>query len=386
MRLARESVDKNDLLRDCKDLNDNLRLCNKYLTEIIENSANDNEIDVEFITKDLGKEIDAERETSNNRNEEFNHQRYMRTEDIHDWLNNLAKTTKRMKLETIGQTAEGRSIHIVKINSDEINLPKIFIDAGVHAREWISPAATLYLIEKLVKANAKGSRPISNYQWHIVPLANPDGYEYSHTHDRMWRKNRVSNPGSSCKGVDLNRNFAKGYGIGASNNPCTDVYKGTRPFSEKESIAIRDYIQSTRNIRAAVSIHSYGNYLFYPWGFKNTQHPRRRQLKRLAKSVQKSILKKTKESYKIGTAVQVGWIEGAISKTKIFELTDISKLFINILQFLGAAGGCTDDWYITQNIPYSFTFELPGKDKHGNFFFFQLPASNIRRVTIGFRN
>ena len=160
-----------------------------------------------------------------------------------------------------------------------------------------------------MKANAKGLRPISNYQWHIVPLANPDGYEYSHTHDRMWRKNRVSNPGSSCKGVDLNRNFAKGYGIGASNNPCTDVYKGTRPFSEKESIAIRDYIQSTRNIRAAVSIHSYGNYLFYPWGFKNTQHPRRRQLTSLAKSVQKSILKKTKESYKIGTAIQVGWIE-----------------------------------------------------------------------------
>ena len=306
VRLARESVDKNDLLRDCKDLNDNLRLCNKYLTEIIENSANDNEIDVEFITKDLGKEIDAERETSNNRNEEFNHQRYMRTEDIHDWLNNLAKTTKRMKIETIGQTAEGRSIHIVKINSDEINLPKIFIDAGVHAREWISPAATLYLIEKLVRANARGGwRSISNYQWHIVPLANPDGYEYSHTNDRMWRKNTVKNAGSECKGVDLNRNFAQGYGIGASENPCTEVYQGTEPFSEKESQAIRDHIQSTSNIKAAVSIHSYGNVLIYPWGFQKKQHPRRKQLRRMARKIRKRILKRTEEIYEIGTAVDV---------------------------------------------------------------------------------
>ena len=26
--------------------------------------------------------------------------------------------------------------------------------------------------------------------WYVAPLLNPDGYEYSHTNDRMWRKNR----------------------------------------------------------------------------------------------------------------------------------------------------------------------------------------------------
>ena len=40
---------------------------------------------------------------------------------------------------------------------------------------------------------------------------NPDGYQYSHTEDRMWRKNRSSNNGHFCKGVDLNRQFPVGH-------------------------------------------------------------------------------------------------------------------------------------------------------------------------------
>ena len=281
-------------------------LCDKTSTENIEKTINQRKVVVEFITKDLGKDIEEEREASNNRNEKFNHQRYLRAEEIHEWLTNLANNTDGMKIDTIGQTEEGRDIHIVKINSDKINLPTIFIDAGIHAREWISPAATLYLIEKLVKANARGGwRNISNYQWHIVPLANPDGYEYSHTNDRMWRKNTVTNAGSECKGVDLNRNFAQGYGIGASKNPCTEVYQGTEPFSEKESQAIRDHIQSTSNIKAAVSIHSYGNVLIYPWGYQKKQHPRRKQLRRMARMIRKRILKRTEEIYEIGTAMDV---------------------------------------------------------------------------------
>ena len=70
----------------------------------------------------------------------------------------------------------------------------------------------------------------------------------------MWRKNTVENPGSECIGVDLNRNFAQGYGIGASKNPCSEVYKGTSHFSEKESTAIRNYITNTSNIQAACSV------------------------------------------------------------------------------------------------------------------------------------
>ena len=72
-----------------------------------------------------------------------------------------------------------------------------------------------------------------------VPVANPDGYEYSRNKDRMWRKNRRKNEGSKCEGVDLNRNFGKAYGTASSKNPCAEDFRGEAAFSEPESAAIR---------------------------------------------------------------------------------------------------------------------------------------------------
>ena len=67
---------------------------------------------------------------------------------------------------------------------------------------------------------------LSKLEFIIVPVANPDGYEvsghvYNHFTDtvhvqltwtdypryRFWRKNVSHKEGSSCLGVDLNRNF-----------------------------------------------------------------------------------------------------------------------------------------------------------------------------------
>ena len=72
-----------------------------------------------------------------------------------------------------------------------------------------------------------------------VPVANPDGYEYSREKDRMWRKNRRKNENSKCDGVDLNRNFDKAYGTASSKNPCAEDFRGAGAFSEPEAAAIR---------------------------------------------------------------------------------------------------------------------------------------------------
>ena len=48
---------------------------------------------------------------------------------------------------------------------------------------------------------------VDHYDWYFLPVINGDGYEYCWTEDRLWRKSRRANPGSSCIGTDINRNF-----------------------------------------------------------------------------------------------------------------------------------------------------------------------------------
>ena len=75
--------------------------------------------------------------------------------------------------------------------------PAIFIEGGIHAREWISPATVTFIIRELV-TNPKYIKIkisvticvkikyfsyrdlITKFDWIIMPLVNPDGYAYSH--------------------------------------------------------------------------------------------------------------------------------------------------------------------------------------------------------------
>lgn len=101
----------------------------------------------------------------------------------------------------------------------------------------------------------------------IVPVVNPDGYEYSWTNDRMWRKNRRQF--SNCVGVDLNRNFASSnWGKeGISTNQCSYSYPGTSAGSEIEVKAVTNELNSIgKNTTVLFSLHSYGRMYLIPFG------------------------------------------------------------------------------------------------------------------------
>lgn len=69
---------------------------------------------------------------------------------------------------------------MIKIEAGRKKNPIILVDAGIHAREWIAPAFALYLLRELIE-NKTHEHMIKNVDWFIIPLLNPDGYEYSHT-------------------------------------------------------------------------------------------------------------------------------------------------------------------------------------------------------------
>jgi murein tripeptide amidase MpaA len=61
---------------------------------------------------------------------------------------------------------------------------------------------------------------VDDFEWRIFPCMNPDGYAYSMSVDKKWKKNRSKRPkdpmkpDDNCTGVDLNRNFNTSYFCG----------------------------------------------------------------------------------------------------------------------------------------------------------------------------
>jgi len=85
---------------------------------------------------------------------------------------------------------------------------------------------------------------------------------------RMWRKTRKP-ISSSCYGTDANRNFDFHWGeVGASSYSCADTFRGETAFSEPETQLVRDLLLSLSGRgKFYLTLHSYGNYLLYPWGW-----------------------------------------------------------------------------------------------------------------------
>ena len=75
---------------------------------------------------------------------------------------------------------EGRSLNVMKISSPSSNgkvKPAIWIDGGIHAREWISPSSVQYLIYELVENydKIKNREIVDSFDVFVLPIMNPDG-------------------------------------------------------------------------------------------------------------------------------------------------------------------------------------------------------------------
>ncbi|KAJ3398163.1 Carboxypeptidase A4, partial [Chytridiales sp. JEL 0842] len=187
---------------------------------------------------------------------------YQSLESLNAFLTSLPGVTP----VSFGTTYLGANIPGVKFGSGSKN---VVFHGGIHAREWISPATVTYVTNFLATDPAAESLR-NTFTFHVAPVLNPDGYAHTRAArgDRMWRKNRAPNKGSSCIGVDPNRNFDSAWSKpGASSNPCADDYYGPAPFASQEAKGVADYITSLTNVVSYIDFHSYSQLWMFPNGY-----------------------------------------------------------------------------------------------------------------------
>ncbi len=177
-----------------------------------------------------------------------------------------------IRVETIGETWEKRDIILVTISADIATAdekPALFYTGTIHAREYIGIELAIAFARHSIDGMYFDPRVQEAFQrstLYMVPCANPDGLEYSRNHFSFWRKNRRENADGSI-GVDLNRNFPEGFK--KNNTPSSNVYSGPHPFSEPETQALRDFVDSHSNIAIALDYHSQGNVFFPAHNFRH---------------------------------------------------------------------------------------------------------------------
>lgn len=178
---------------------------------------------------------------------------------------------------TIGKSLEGREIFGVRISphaKDGLTpsgLPGIVFMGGHHAREHLSVEIPLLLAKFLTEDRSETTqRLVDTRDIFIIPTVNPDGktYDIASGSYRMWRKNRNLGTNNACPGVDLNRNYGYKWGTGGSStNPCSDVYMGKAAFSEPETQAVKNFVETHPNLKVLLTLHTFSELILYPWGY-----------------------------------------------------------------------------------------------------------------------
>ncbi|XP_026333705.1 carboxypeptidase B-like [Hyposmocoma kahamanoa] len=215
------------------------------------------------------------RTTNDDPDREFDFDRYHRYEQILNHLHALQEahenSTIRITVNEFDRTDEDRPIVYLTVseNSATTDKPVVIIEGGINPREWITVPAALNIVNSLTQNAASF---LSRADWIIVPVLNPDGYEYTHTNLRLWTKNRSikSNLGFICPGVNINRNFDVQWGVSdSSSSPCSHMYAGVEAFSEIETQLIKHLIEKySGRIRLYLSLQNNGGFVSYPWQYE----------------------------------------------------------------------------------------------------------------------
>uniref|UniRef100_A0A3Q1FC41 Carboxypeptidase O n=1 Tax=Acanthochromis polyacanthus TaxID=80966 RepID=A0A3Q1FC41_9TELE len=286
----------------------------------------------------------------------YDYSKYHPMPEITSWMTQMEKDYPGVvSIVDYGKSYEGRTISLLKIGLNTGEKKKaIWMDCGIHAREWIAPAFCQYFVSQILqsyKTDTIMEQMMKDMDFYVTPVLNVDGYIYSWKDNttRLWRKNRSPGPpGCDCYGTDLNRNFEANWGtIGVSFDCCSQTYCGTKPKSEPETQSVMNFLASRKDdFLCFLTIHSYSQLLLIPFGHPDFTATNYDELMTVGLGASDAIRKVHGMEYAVGTSPAI--------------------LYPN--------SGSSRDWARMQGIPLSYTFELRDNGTFG----FELPEDQIK--------
>lgn len=189
---------------------------------------------------------------------------------------------------------------------------------------------------------------LDEFDFWFMPVVNPDGYEYSHVTDRIWRKTRSKSRSGWCVGVDPNRNYPHHWSeAGVSSFTCSEIYPGNNPLSEPETAALAETLMKNKDlIKMYVSLHAYSQMILSPYGYGRVYPDNYNDLSKVGLAGQRAIQTIRGIQYKFGPS--------------------------SVLLY-PAAGGSDDFAHGNCDIKFAYTIELPDTGDYG----FLLPSDQI---------
>jgi len=270
---------------------------------------------------------------------------YHDLDEIKQWTNELVATYPRLATKiTIGSSYLGEQIEAIRITSGNPNKAIVY-HGGQHSNEWVGVAVVSYILYELLDGYGRDpvvTNLVNEIEWTIIPVLNVDGYRYTWTTNSGWRKNRQPNAGSTCIGIDNNRNWPYRWNNGGSSSePCSNNYHGPTPFFSPEPMRVYNHIQSLqaagKQVLSYIDYHCCGLMWMNPWGYTCNAVPQDDRVQKEA---------------------------GQIAVDAVRAVHGLSYDMGNICTVIyQASGSSADSTYGDLNVTWSYALELRGNSQ-----------------------
>uniref|UniRef100_A0AC35EX15 Peptidase M14 carboxypeptidase A domain-containing protein n=1 Tax=Panagrolaimus sp. PS1159 TaxID=55785 RepID=A0AC35EX15_9BILA len=279
----------------------------------------------------------------------INLETYHNLTEINAYINAAAKKYNSIaSIFNIGKSFQKRDILGIKIGNPKNGEKKaVLLHSLIHSREWITGATTIKLIYELLET-VKYAAILDIVDFYIIPVFNVDGYEYTWTTDRMWRKSLSGPYNEGAIGVDLNRNFDWNWNDSVNQNsaPSDDTFSGLKAFSEIEDQNLKNFVEKIQPF-SYWDFHSCSGDFFFPDGIHTLP-------------IYKKYLKAGKIF--VDAAAEIG--------DTGYQYCEPDTCIYNV------TGDTMDYFFFKQNVTFSFATEI-GPCTDG----FEVPESKIQNLT-----